>query len=93
METRREPDVVRVAVSQDDSADVVDGPAHAGELVLEFAPLSGQARIDDRHLAGLFDQIAVDDAGSDLMEGRGELHRSPLEESLAFALVPGYDGR
>ena len=41
-------DVVGVAVRQDDAANVIERPAHGGELGRQVAPIAGQAGVDDR---------------------------------------------
>ena len=92
MEARGESDVVGVAVRQDDRTDVVERPTHLGERVDELAPLSGQAGIDDGDLAGILDQVTVDDIRADLVEGRRELHVGVASWGLlAFAVGVGYD--
>jgi hypothetical protein len=69
-----EADVVGVPVRQDEATDVVEGAAHRGQLGRQVLPVAGQAGIDDRDLAALFDQVAVDDARAEPAERFRELH-------------------
>ena len=46
-----EPDVIRMAVGQDDRTDVVERAPHRGQLRRQVAPVRRRAGVDDRHLA------------------------------------------
>ena len=70
-------DVVDVRVGQRNGAHVREGAAHRGELLLQLSPVAGSARVDDRDLAALLDQIRIDDASADAMDALGDLHRRP----------------
>jgi hypothetical protein len=72
-----EADVIGVAVGQDERADVVERPAHGGQLLRQIGPVAGHPGVDDRDLAGLLDEIGIDVAVADAMERRGNLH-SPI---------------
>jgi hypothetical protein len=48
-------------MGEQERADVAQRATHQSELVLELAPLTGQAGVDDRDLARFLNQIAVDD--------------------------------
>src|SRR5262249_4898953 len=41
------PEVISIAVGEDDAADVVERSVHAGEFGVQITPLSGQASIDN----------------------------------------------
>jgi hypothetical protein len=58
-----------VAVGQDDGTDVIDGSAHGRQLRHEVAVERGYPGVDDRDLAGLLDEIAVDMVVTDAVEG------------------------
>jgi hypothetical protein len=57
--------------------------------------LAGQTSVDDRDLACLFDEIAIDHIRADLVEGGGELHRRGLPvdgmSRVAASSPAGYD--
>ena len=74
MQSRGEADVIGVTMRQQYRTNVVERAAHAAELLLELPPLTGQAGVDEGQLAALFNQVAVDDVGADLMERGSELH-------------------
>ena len=72
----READMVAMAVGQHDRPNVVEGPTHRGQFSGKIVPKAGQARIHDRDLAAIFDQIGVDDArAADASDPRCYLHR------------------
>ena len=70
-------DVVGVAVRQDDAANVIEGPAHGGELLRQVAPIAGQAGVDDRDRTAVLDEVAVHEAGAQPVQGWGDLHVDP----------------
>jgi len=70
-----EADVVAVAVGQHQGSDVGDRPAHRRQLGREIRVVAGNAGVDDRDLAGILDEVAVDDAvDTDSMDRRCDLH-------------------
>jgi hypothetical protein len=73
-----EPDVVRVAVGQDDRPDIVERAAHRGQLARKIAKIRRRARIDDRHLATGLDEVRVDEAVSQSPDARPDLHPDRL---------------
>jgi probable F420-dependent oxidoreductase len=76
-EPLREADVVGVPVGQEQGADVGDHPAHRGQLAGDGPVVAGQAGIDDGHLAGVLQQVGVDEAlVADAVDARCDLHEA-----------------
>ena len=73
-----EADVVGMAVRQDQRAHVIDRASHGPQLTDEVAVEAGEAGIDDRDLAGFFDEIAVDVVVAEPVQGRSESHDALL---------------
>ncbi len=86
-ESLGEADVVGVPVGQDDRPHVVERATHRGQLGRQVAPEAGQAGVDDRDLAALFDEVAVDEARAEPVERLRELHRDlPVVYGLRSSL-------
>src|SRR5262245_57512438 len=72
-----EADVVAVSVGQNDGTHVRDRPPHRRELPRAIAVQARDPRVDDGHLTGLLDEIAVDDAlVPDAVDAPRDPHRS-----------------
>ncbi len=72
----READVIGVAVGEDDCPDVLEAAAHRRELGREQPPQAGGAGVDDRDLAGVLDQVGIDDAvRTHAVDPRRDLHQ------------------
>ncbi len=69
-----EADVVRVPVREDQGADVLDRAPHGRQLAEQVTVVAGHAGVDDRDLAGLLDQVAVDVVVAKAVQGRRESH-------------------
>jgi len=50
-------DVVDVRVSQDERSNVVERATHRVELARQIVPVTGRARVNDRDLAAVLDQV------------------------------------
>jgi hypothetical protein len=84
-----EADVVAVPVGQDQGADVGDRPAHRSQLPRDVPVVAGHAGVDDRHLAGLLEQVGVDDAAvTNAVDALRDLHLDPLELIWSSAILP-----
>jgi hypothetical protein len=60
-----EPEVVAVAVDEDDALDIVHRSAHIGEFGLQVVPVSGHARVDDGHSFVRVDEVGGHDVVAD----------------------------
>src|SRR4051794_21496187 len=69
-----EPDMVGVAVRDEQSTDIGEGPAHGLQLVQQLAPLARDAGVHDRHATGILDEVGGDDVVADPVQRGGELH-------------------
>jgi hypothetical protein len=79
-EPLREADVVGVPVGEEQGADVGHRPAHRGQLPGDVPVVAGQAGIDDGHLAGLLQEVGVDEAlVADAVDAWCDLHWGLLE--------------
>ena len=65
-------------MGQDHRPDVLEGPAHRGELGQEVRPVPGHPGVDDRDEARLLDEVGVDEAGAEAMDAVRDLHRRIL---------------
>jgi hypothetical protein len=62
-------------VGQDQRTDIGRRPAHRGQFPVDVAVVAGQARVNDGHLPGLFDQVGIDHAvAADPVDARSNLH-------------------
>jgi hypothetical protein len=57
-----EPDVVDVAMGQQQRPDVVEGAPHCREFTAEVFPMTGQPGVDDGDAGRVLDEVAVDQA-------------------------------
>jgi hypothetical protein len=81
-EPLREADVVGMPVGEDQGPDVGDRSAHRGQLPRDVPVVAGQTGVDDRHLAGILEQVGVDHAlVADPVNPWRDLHRDPLARS------------
>src|SRR6188768_2990116 len=78
MQASRVADMVGIAVSKDDGADVGHGAAHRRELTFEVAVLARHPGIDDRDAPAVFDEVAVDEAVAESVQAVRELHQGLL---------------
>lgn len=69
-----ESGVVAVRVRQQHGFQVVERAAEGADRPRERLPIAGRSRIDERELAGVLDQIEVDDALREPMDAVGDLH-------------------
>jgi hypothetical protein len=69
-----EADVVGVAVSQDESADVVDGLAQRTELALQIPPMAGQSSVDERDALVGVDEVARHEIVTEAVQMGCEFH-------------------
>ena len=81
-----EADVVGVPVREDQGADILDAAPHGRQLAEQVTVVAGHASVDDRDLAGLLDQVAVDVVVAKAMQGRRESH-GPLLGCVAAVVV------
>ena len=77
-----EADVVGVAVGQHDRPDVVEAPAHRGQLREQLRPVARHPRVDDRDGPGFLEEVGVDQAAAEPMESRGDPHRPIVPASI-----------
>jgi hypothetical protein len=76
-------------VGEHDSPDVVKGSAHGRQFGLEFLPMAGQPGIDHGYSVGVLYQVAVDQIGTDAMQGRSESHPAALSATVLVAQLIG----
>jgi len=88
----READVVAVAVREDQSADVVQRPAHGRELGEQFSPMTRKARVHDSDARIRLDQIGSDDVVADPVQSRSKFHGRPPFGRVVSGLRSRYDG-
>lgn len=69
-----EADVVRVAVREDDAADLIDAPPHRLQLGEQVAPVAGEAGVDDGDALIRVDEVGRDDVVADAVQVRSEFH-------------------
>ena len=69
-----EADVIGVRVREHERADILDRQPHRRELGRQVIPVAGGAGVDDRHLAGLFEQVHVHQTWAETADARRDLH-------------------
>src|SRR6266540_4197068 len=78
-----------MAVCEDERADIGERPTHHVQLAGDVPVVAGHPCVDDRHRAGLLDEVGVDDAVvADAMNVRCDLYDEPLQPSTTIFSLP-----
>lgn len=88
-----EPDVVAVAMREDQRPHVVHAHTESREFATQQLSVTGQPRVDDRHTAPVDDEVAVDRVRTDPVQTIGYLHMTSALDAAAGTGDPVRDVR
>src|SRR5205814_5262228 len=82
-----EADVIDVRVRQEERAHIRQRTAHRLELARQILPVARRARVDDRDLATLLEEVRVHQTHTDAMDPRRDPQRARVLFAAAFAAL------